>query len=234
MFFPSGNITCSPMEFTCASGRCISKNFVCNGEDDCGDGTDELDCAPSSCDTNQFQCKNATCIPISWVCDRDVDCQDQSDESPLHCGKNPTPPAKCSTSETQCNSGECIHRKWRCDGDADCKDGSDERNCREWLRFWMAVFNRLFLLFFFRASIVKQLYWVKCIYNCNVILFSNNTAVGWDSMGVRLLLLKDKVKNQPLPLAKCQNWRNAKQIRRLCVHVCGVQLEVSSPAWFSL
>ncbi|KAK2823637.1 hypothetical protein Q7C36_020237 [Tachysurus vachellii] len=124
-----GNITCSPMEFTCASGRCISQNFVCNGEDDCGDGTDELDCAPSSCDTNQFQCKNATCIPISWVCDHDVDCQDQSDESPLHCGKNPTPPAKCSTSETQCGSGECIHRKWRCDGDADCKDGSDERNC---------------------------------------------------------------------------------------------------------
>ncbi|KAG7322814.1 hypothetical protein KOW79_014160 [Hemibagrus wyckioides] len=124
-----GNITCSPLEFTCGSGRCISQNFVCNSEDDCGDGTDELDCAPSSCDANQFQCGNTTCIPISWVCDRDVDCQDQSDESPLHCGKNPTPAAKCSISETQCGSGECIHRKWRCDGDSDCKDGSDEKNC---------------------------------------------------------------------------------------------------------
>lgn len=137
-FFPPGNITCSPLEFTCGSGRCISQNFVCNGEDDCGDGTDELDCAPSSCDANQFQCGNTTCIPISWVCDRDIDCQDQSDESPLHCGKNPTPAAKCSISETQCGSGECIHRKWRCDGDSDCKDGSDEKNCREW---FMAVFN---------------------------------------------------------------------------------------------
>uniref|UniRef100_A0A8C9T8W7 Very low density lipoprotein receptor n=1 Tax=Scleropages formosus TaxID=113540 RepID=A0A8C9T8W7_SCLFO len=124
-----GNITCAPLEFTCASGRCVSQNFVCNGEDDCGDGSDEMDCAPSSCGPSQFQCGNATCIPDSWVCDNDVDCQDQSDESPQRCGRNPTPPAKCSSSEIRCSSGECIHRKWRCDGDADCKDGSDEANC---------------------------------------------------------------------------------------------------------
>uniref|UniRef100_A0A8C8MLS7 Very low-density lipoprotein receptor n=1 Tax=Oncorhynchus tshawytscha TaxID=74940 RepID=A0A8C8MLS7_ONCTS len=129
LFPPTGNITCASLEFTCASGRCISLNFVCNGEDDCGDGSDEQECAPSSCGPSEFQCGNATCIPGNWVCDDDVDCQDQSDESPQRCGRQPTPPAKCSSSETQCGSGECIHRKWRCDGDPDCKDGSDEANC---------------------------------------------------------------------------------------------------------
>uniref|UniRef100_A0A3B4T9B6 Very low-density lipoprotein receptor n=1 Tax=Seriola dumerili TaxID=41447 RepID=A0A3B4T9B6_SERDU len=124
-----GNITCAPNEFTCASGRCISRNFVCNSEDDCGDGSDEVECAPSSCGPSEFQCGNSSCIPASWVCDDDVDCQDQSDESPSRCGRHPTPPAKCSSSEMQCRSGECIHKKWRCDGDPDCKDGSDEANC---------------------------------------------------------------------------------------------------------
>lgn len=35
---------CGPHETTCHSGHCISKDYVCDGQEDCKDGSDELDC----------------------------------------------------------------------------------------------------------------------------------------------------------------------------------------------
>ena len=31
-------------EFTCSNAKCISINYRCDSEDDCGDGSDEVDC----------------------------------------------------------------------------------------------------------------------------------------------------------------------------------------------
>lgn len=39
--FPGPARTCSPNQFSCASGRCIPISWTCDLDDDCGDRSDE-------------------------------------------------------------------------------------------------------------------------------------------------------------------------------------------------
>ena len=39
---------CPDGTYHCSNGRCVNAGFVCDGQNDCGDGSDELNC-PSRC-----------------------------------------------------------------------------------------------------------------------------------------------------------------------------------------
>ncbi|KAK2858572.1 hypothetical protein Q5P01_003192 [Channa striata] len=120
---------CLESEFTCARGRCIPAQWVCDNEDDCGDGSDEL--CPSTCPPDQFHCTSTPsgpCLNVALRCDGHPDCADQSDEE--FCGPATAEPL-CPAGGFQCASGACLPASRVCDGRLDCgfADGSDEQDC---------------------------------------------------------------------------------------------------------
>ncbi|CAH1240507.1 HSPG2 [Branchiostoma lanceolatum] len=128
---PDSGIGCRDDQFRCReSGQCIDVIYVCDGDPDCRDYSDEAECEDSimpRCEPNEFECANGKCAQKIWTCDGDNDCGDNSDES--NCPTAP-PGSQCRGDEFTCLSGDqCIPQSYQCDEEIDCRDRSDEIGC---------------------------------------------------------------------------------------------------------
>lgn len=75
--------TCGQNQFRCKNGNiaCVHIAWICDGQDECSDGSEELDCP--ECKEDEFQCENKQCVAKRDECDGISLCIDGSDS----CGK---------------------------------------------------------------------------------------------------------------------------------------------------
>ena len=77
---PEVKRTCGVNSFTCGDNRCIPQIWHCDGDKDCVDGSDEVNCSGTTCGPNTFTCNDGNCVPYARKCNRIEDCTDGSDE----------------------------------------------------------------------------------------------------------------------------------------------------------
>lgn len=80
---------CPSTDYRCNNTRCVFHSWLCDGDDDCGDSSDESNSSICGmpvfhCPSGQWKCPNIpkTCINVTQVCDSNRDCPNGMDEGP--------------------------------------------------------------------------------------------------------------------------------------------------------
>lgn len=138
-------MSCVQAEYLCKDGiTCIHRSWICDGEQDCPSGDDEMmpNCQNITCRADQYQCADKSCIAGHFHCSGKAECRDGSDE--LNCRKHlgsslsrkshrnsfpilAAPKRTCDRkTEFDCGGGMCIALAKVCDKIQDCPDAEDE------------------------------------------------------------------------------------------------------------
>lgn len=100
IFMYVGIKKCEVTEFTCKNKFCVSIDMYCDGINDCGDNSDEVDCV--DCGPNEMPCQpKNSCIPLTEYCDGIQNCPDGTDEN--DCIK-----VQCNKDQFQCSYSQCV------------------------------------------------------------------------------------------------------------------------------